>query len=243
MKIKSLSILALFAATFLITGCGSSERQFKGLELSGEDDFVEFNFSPGFTANNNFTFEAWVKVLSNITHSTVILGPAKTNFGAYGLYTFHEGKLSFGVRTKDNHAIIETPDFILNQWHHIAGVFNGSDSKVYFYLDGELVATKVLMDGDMALSQNNLLINGIEALRGEGVKRGRSQFIISDARIWNIVRNQEKIKEDMHKTLTGKEAGLIAYWPFNEMKGTVANDLTKNQNHGIIHGGKWHKGK
>ena len=49
MKNRFLSLLIVSVSVLLIAGCGSSERQFKGLQLSGADDYVEFAFTPGFT--------------------------------------------------------------------------------------------------------------------------------------------------------------------------------------------------
>lgn len=242
MKNNHLSVFVLFLSILLIAGCGSSEREFKGLQMTGADDYVELGFTPGFTANDNFTFEAWVKMLGDVDQSTVILGPAKSYAGAYGLFTHFLGKLSFGIRTSENFAIIDSPDFTPNKWHHLAGVFNTSENKAYFYFDGELVASKLLKEGISDLAKNKFVINGKEALQGDGEKKGRARFIISDARIWNTVRDQAQLKENMSKILTGSEPGLIGYWPFNEMEGTIAKDLTQNHNHGTIHGGTWYKG-
>ncbi|RMH73401.1 MAG: cyanobactin biosynthesis PatC/TenC/TruC family protein [Cyanobacteria bacterium J007] len=63
--------------------------------------------------------------------------------------------------------------------------------------------------------------------------------LLSEFRIWNIALTPERIQQNMNTRLTGKEAGLAAYWPLNEGGGTVAKDKTGNGYDGTINGAVW----
>ncbi|MCD4736577.1 MAG: LamG domain-containing protein, partial [Bacteroidales bacterium] len=47
---------------------------------------------------------------------------------------------------------------------------------------------------------------------------------LDDVRIWNVARTEQQIRENMHKTLSQIETGLISYWQMNESSGNIAND-------------------
>ncbi|MCU0518286.1 MAG: LamG domain-containing protein, partial [Oscillatoria sp. Prado101] len=41
---------------------------------------------------------------------------------------------------------------------------------------------------------------------------------LAEVRVWNKARTQAEIQADMSKRLTGKEAGLVGYWPLNDVR-------------------------
>lgn len=51
---------------------------------------------------------------------------------------------------------------------------------------------------------------------------------VSELRVWNVARSSSDLKEDMNKSLSGNENGLIGYWTFNEGEGQSSTDLTGN---------------
>jgi signal transduction histidine kinase/CheY-like chemotaxis protein/ligand-binding sensor domain-containing protein/protocatechuate 3,4-dioxygenase beta subunit len=56
---------------------------------------------------------------------------------------------------------------------------------------------------------------------------------MDEVRIWNGARSEAQIREDMSKTLTGQEQGLVALWNFDD--GT-ARDVTGHGHDGILRG-------
>lgn len=58
--------------------------------------------------------------------------------------------------------------------------------------------------------------------------------IVDEVRIWNAVRTQDQIRKDMHRRLEGTEEGLVGYWRFDEGTGTTAQDISGNNNAGIL---------
>jgi hypothetical protein len=47
---------------------------------------------------------------------------------------------------------------------------------------------------------------------------------LDEIRMWNVARTQAQIQAAMAVELTGVEAGLVAYWRFNEASGATSAD-------------------
>ena len=54
------------------------------------------------------------------------------------------------------------------------------------------------------------------------------------SRIWDDVPTQVEIQDYMHKELIGNENNLVAYYNFNDGRGTSVLDLTSNNNNGTM---------
>ena len=59
---------------------------------------------------------------------------------------------------------------------------------------------------------------------------------MAEVRVWDHVRTPEAIKSLMNQRCTGKEEGLIGYWPLDGQDGAVADNLANPDCPGIIHG-------
>ena len=57
---------------------------------------------------------------------------------------------------------------------------------------------------------------------------------IDEVRIWDDVRTQAEIQDNMYKELVGNESNLVAYYNFNDGRGTSVLDLTSNDNNGTM---------
>jgi hypothetical protein len=113
-----------------------------------------------------------------------------------------------------------------NQWHHVAAVFDGSNSK--FYLDGVLKET-VPFSGTPALNTRDLFI-------GKHYSLGRYfHGIIDEVRIYNRALSDTEI---LQLSIAGGQAciqapaGLVSWWPGDGN----ANDII-DSNHGTLQGG------
>jgi len=59
---------------------------------------------------------------------------------------------------------------------------------------------------------------------------------LDDLRLWNRVRTDEEIRDNMYRHLDRGEDGLIAYWRFDEGTGDVSKDETGNGHKGTLAG-------
>jgi hypothetical protein len=60
--------------------------------------------------------------------------------------------------------------------------------------------------------------------------------VIDEVRVWNVVRTAAQLDANKNRRLAGNEAGLVAYWRFDDGAGLLASDSGPSQNHGILQG-------
>ncbi|MCH8033065.1 MAG: DUF2341 domain-containing protein [Bacteroidetes bacterium] len=112
------------------------------------------------------------------------------------------------------------------EWNHISLTYDkdaGGTDEIKLYLNGTQSAT-----GDYATAistnNNNLLLGDMVGFLGK----------MDEIRIWNDVRTQQEIRDNMHRIVTpGSETNLVAYWKLNESSGTSAPD-SKGSNTGTL---------
>lgn len=218
------------------------EKVSGGLKFNAIDnDYVDFNFTPGFDADDSFTFELWLKLTGDLDSSTAIFGPLTNHDQAYGLHAYYKNRLSFGVRTEDDMARIDFESYLIDTWYHLAGVYNAEEKEGILYVDGELIGSDSLGGEATALSGESLGLNLPATIHGASEETDHLNMIITDVRVWGAVRTAEEIKENMFDRLTGTEKNLLGYWPLDEDTGNTVYDLTPNKNHGSIYGAKWQR--
>jgi hypothetical protein len=112
----------------------------------------------------------------------------------------------------------------MGQWHHVAGVYNGS--QVVLYVNGVLVKSA---------SRSGLLATNTDALRIGNRQAGDRAYdgAIDEVRVWNRALPLSEIVANRDKELTGTEPGLVAYYRFNEGTGQVGIDAAGQNNNGV----------
>ncbi len=108
-----------------------------------------------------------------------------------------------------------------NEWVHVAVTFNDLTDNVYLYVNGIEVAAGTYagtFTGGPNLGIGSQSDGVFEAWNGR----------IDEVRIWNIARSEGDIQSTMGGELIGNEAGLIAYYNFNEGTGSTIADVSGN---------------
>ena len=106
-----------------------------------------------------------------------------------------------------------------NEWYHIAWTFSNS-GEIKAYINGENVRTGNF-PGNITLNTEDIIL---AAHQDPQPYLG----LIDELRIWNVVRTESDIRENIHLPLAGTETGLVSCWQFNEGSGTEANDIITN---------------
>ena len=153
---------------------------------------------------SQITVEAIIRK-SNTTVSNII---SKHTGAADANYLFRP--TLFGITTTAGFFFCTNPITLpINEWSHIAATYDGSLIK--YYVNGckvnELPAT-----GDLV--QNNL-ITAIGARPANTVPVEHFRGNIDEVRIWNIVRTEVEIQQNMNFLLPTTQPGLQAYYKFN----------------------------
>ncbi|NDV79302.1 DUF1735 and LamG domain-containing protein [Dysgonomonas sp. 511] len=110
----------------------------------------------------------------------------------------------------------------VNEWVHIAIVYDNTTKERLYYKDGELVYSDKAASGSLNLTSGCYIGYAWDATRwlpGE----------ISEVRIWTVQRTAEQIAGNPYE-VEPNSPGLIAYWKFNEGAGNVITDHTGNGN-------------
>ncbi len=204
------------------------------LVFDGVDDFVALP-STGQTFAQGITVEAWVYLDSpgqasafrGIVAEQFTGGTDPVQFSVVVDGSGHQLKAGFYTGTTWQLATDST-NFPRNQWVHVAATYDGHYVKIY--RDGMLVATSTDLNLALPAGISGLRIGRRHDLGNAGnMWNGR----IADVRLFNRARTQAEIAETIVQRLTGREAGLVGYWPLDN--GTT-KDLSPAKQHGSLNG-------
>jgi hypothetical protein len=202
---------------------------FYALELDGSGDYIDLGDTAP-TLGTTFTQEAWIYPMYDDSDARFqgFLGyqPGPNYERAPGIWTYgkkiHYG---FGDGSTWNSTTSSDDVLTLNDWNHVAVTFDGAD--YLLYVNGLLVHSTPNGSGKTPYSH---------PVRWIGRVDGYFEGIVDEVRIWDTVRTQSEIQENMGNTLTGNESGLVAYYQFNEGSGTTVTDSSSSGNDGTIGG-------
>jgi gliding motility-associated-like protein len=216
------------AASKTLTATVNTEN---ALHFDGLDDLVVLdnlgsNGNLAFTGTASFTLEAWVK-REDAAGLQMVISKYKGGVGGNYYLALNNGK---PLLNRESYPYSVTSDNVLpiNEWHHIAGVYDGSNMKLY--VDGVLVKTGVGHTGSISS------VSTIPVAIGGGLVSGGSPSYMykgasDEVRIWNTARTSDQIRLNYLTELAGNETGLVAYYKFNQgvLNGTNSiNDIITN---------------
>lgn len=201
------------------------------LDLDGGINYV--TVPPAVYFSGDFTIECWIypKNFGNWSRiidfgngagsNNVLLAYSYGTSGAPGLFV--EGTQFAASQT-----------LILNQWSHIAATLKGNTATIY--ING-ISAGSATFPSPVNITRNNCYI-GKSNWNGDP----NANAIFDELRIWNTAKTQLDIQSSMSTELEGNEAGLVAYYNFNQGVADGVNtsitsltDKTVNGRHGILH--------
>ena len=203
------------------------------LFFDGADDYVDCGTDASLNITGDITIEAWIystrpnqnnwrRIVEKDWATSYFLGSgdgSTTNAIAFCMDA--NGSTVNVLQTSDN---VIAP----NEWHHVAGTWDGSTLSIY--VDGILEASMPWSnpaDGSL----NSTLI-----ARYYGSGPYNFQGYMDEIRIWNVARTQAEIRTDMHRELQfpSSETNLVAYYKFNQTTGTLLPDKSSNSNNGTL---------
>ena len=215
-------ITTLLCFSFLIIGSNKLNAQcISAVELDGSNQYMYSPFNDyTFT---NFTIEMWVNsaTFSNNVHYVSLHKNAYIVLGDWGTGTFDTWADGLSP-INFNSGVVGT----INTWHHVAFVFDGVNQMIY--LDGTLVmstATTGAVNHSVGFSEGFVV----------GARHDQTQQFSTakydDVRVWTVARTEVELQANMNTNLLGTEAGLVAYYTFEDGVGSsTVTDLTGNGN-------------
>lgn len=193
------------------------------LDFDNTDDYVDVAGID--VSNSSFTIEAWAKRNSSGTYDMILTqGAAVTDQGLhFGFRNTNEFTFAFWGDDLNS-----SSPYTDNNWHHWAATYDATTNEQKLYMDGSLIDSRTAT-GDYTGSGNIYIGNSI--IGGSNTFDGP----IQDLRIWNTVRTQTEIQDNRYDCLVGNEAGLVAYYKFQDGTGSsTAYDETGNGHDGTL---------
>ena len=212
------------------------------ISLDGTDDYVHVGgiSELGITGDGGtfkYTVEGWFMLKAGNEGERRCLWESEgytiaCEVNADSLIHYNVNSTISGSEGYLNHVTDIKPE--LDTWHHIAVVVENNTSSLHieskFYYDGNLIDGKTF-DGANLNSVGNYF--------NLGAHRDAGRFFpgqLDEVRIWNVARTQQEIQDNMYKTLTRMEEGLVAYHRFDESSGTDVPGLSRNVLNGTWYG-------
>ncbi len=173
------------------------------LKLNGADEYLAAPDNSAISPTSVFTLEAWVYPrTAGATNTIIHKGSDNGVVTDYGLRLFNgnlQGIVNSQVRLTSSQAIP------LNVWTHVAYVYNGTNGKNIFYINGALA--------DSVTGPGGFVNNGNDSLYiGGSIAQNDFDGYIDEVRIKQAVKTQNEIYRflyqaiDEYNDLTGTEA-------------------------------------
>ena len=162
-----------------------------GLEFSGHDDWVEFYRSPSLDiTGNQLSIGFWVKPFEIQQPNTFI---AKGKF-QYGIRMEDSKTLEFYIHSEKRiSAKAKVRDDFFEEWHHIAGIYNGRELQLF--IDGKQVA-RTVFTGNISSTPFPLCVGREADTHDSGDYSGRlSKMIIDDVKIFDKAVSVAELKD------------------------------------------------
>ena len=231
LKLHTLIVIILFQLT-------AFAQQATHLNFDGVNDRVNCGNNTSLQiSGNQITLEAYVKFNSfkpNYWEGSIINKENNSTAYGYMLRAGSTGLVDFVIGNGSWNQI-QTPSnsVLLGVWHHIAATYDGATMKIY--IDGVQAASGAFSNLNFSSSVNNLFI-------GDWSPSSRNlNGSIDEVRIWNVARTVTQLNAAKNCELQGNEAGLVAYYKFNQGLDAVNNttittliDATANANNGTL---------
>jgi len=153
------------------------------LEFDGEGDYVDLGVSPEFDVTSQITVAAWVKVTAFDVDWQAIVIKGDT---AWRLSRSMDDNLHFGCTGMWPEWVHGSANVNDAQWHHVAGVYNGTELRLY--VDGSL---------DASASASGLInINEYPVAIGENAEHAGREWngLIDDVRLYNYALSEAEIQ-------------------------------------------------
>lgn len=229
----------LFSFLFFFLFClSASDAQVnKTLDFNGTNAYVNLGTSnPTGNFSTGLTIECWIKWGAFNTWSRLLeLGNGS---GSNNLLFCNEGStanLRFEVyRNASSQGLSSPVTMVTGRWYHVA-VTQTSAGSTTLYIDGIAVASGTVQTPyDVSRSQCYI---GRSSWTVDGYLNGK----VDEMRVWNVVRTQTQIRQNMMKTVAANSTGLVAYYQCDEGSGTalVNNCANGTVVNGTVSGTTW----
>ena len=224
------------------------------LAFDGVNDYVAVAGPVGLSFGNGLsdtplTIETWFRPNSMTTKQNLIGRWGSSADQEYKLY-IAAGTIRFDLRDSTRSAIVsayttDSQAALTGGWHHVAVTYDGrggaaAANGITIYVDGAPVrVTRLNSTSYVAMQQSTASLQ----IGRESPSFKQYNGALDEMRLWNVAHTQGQIQTHMTSEMAAAEAGLVAYWKFNEGTGVAAADSSQTGNLAtIFNGPAWNPG-
>ena len=200
------------------------------LDFDGANDYA--NCGSINLSGSAITLECWVNVdnfQSSSPFISQIMGTESGSNSAFlrlGDADIPAGnKIEFALNIGGQQQLTSNSTLETGRWYHIAGVYDGSNMKIY--INGVEDAS-VAKPGSFTSNSTFYIATWDGAQRYLDGK-------VDEARIWTVARSSTDLNNNMCHRLAGNESGLTAYYRFDDGTSTTLTDATANSHNGTLY--------
>ncbi len=209
----------LFYLFLFISQCIFSQTTMNyALNFNGSDEYV----STSSTALTTYvSVEAWVKTNSSTGDQRIVsMATSSSNSDIefiLALNTSDEPYFKVVESDGSSNATATSSSALTSQWAHVAGIYDGTDIKVY--VNGVETGTASLSG---TINTHSCPID----IAGYSYSKAGEYFdgMIDEVRIWSNVRTLTELRGNMFRELAGNESGLFAYYKMSDGSGSSLDD-------------------
>ncbi|HEV2833744.1 MAG TPA: LamG-like jellyroll fold domain-containing protein, partial [Pyrinomonadaceae bacterium] len=217
----------LLLVTWFLPHPTSSQSTVRSLSLNGTNQYLTTPSSTSLNITGAITVEAWIKLNSIGAYQIVLSREAFAQPGTGGGYRLtisNSGKVQLDLFQSHNTyvTLIGATTATAGVWHHVAGVFDGSQMRVY--LDG-------VLDGSLATTSGPAAGTGVFYVGRHSYATSPFYFggLIDEVRVSAAALYTSNFTRGL-----GPSANVRGFWKFD---GQTANDFSGNGNHGTLQNG------
>ncbi len=239
-RLANQGLLYVFFIPLLITILSPStslSQDNYALQFDGVDDYIQVPNDESLEMTEMITIETWMKHGKNDFFNWegfIYKGDVDWSLN----FIDSQGHLNFEIkRTYGDWAQCTAstiPD--MGEWYHVAATYDGNQMKIY--VNGILENTTAVT-GNLTTSGLPLFLGVYHGIWGYGEPIFYNG-VLDEIRIWNIVRSESEIYENMYSLIPDNTPSLVAYWTFDEGSGDIVYDRSQYHNDGKLYeGAQW----
>ena len=175
----------------------------------------------------DWTLETWVEIPSSVNFNHEIhLIETYSSIASWGGYVLRltGGRINTFVFNQISAWNLTGNTQVNTGWNHVAATYSESAGELKVYLNG-------VLDGTAAYFITPFNSNPGLYIGARGDDQGVNQpVVIDEVRIWNVARSESELDGAKDNCLVGDEAGLLAYYDFENISGGIVSDVTNNSN-------------
>lgn len=176
-----------------LSGLPSSTVTFNdAVKLSGSDEYLAAPDNSSISPSAVFTIEAWIYPrTAGATNTIIHKGSDNGVVTDYGLRLFN-GNLQASVNSQVR--LTSSQVILLNEWTHVAYVYNGTNGKSIFYINGTLADSVTGLSGWVNNGNDSLYIGG-------SIAQNDFDGFIDEVRIKQAIKSQEEIYRFLYQSI------------------------------------------